>query len=319
MAEWLVEQGIGEERAILAEGDEILAAKLRWPGTLASGQVEDARLVSRVTGSKRGTARFSSGEEALVSGLPRDANEGAAIRLVVTRAAIAESGRTKLAHARPTDEAPRTAPSLAETLGARIVHRFPLADWDALLGDVFSREIAFDGGTLLLNPTPAMMLIDVDGALPPRLLALAAVPAIGGALRQFDIGGSVGIDFPTLSAKDERRAVDSALEKALDDWPHERTAMNGFGFVQLVARLEGPSLLQRIAADRAGAAARLLLRRAEAVEEPGTVRLICHPAVAAKLSDDWLAELARRTGRTISVETDPALALEGGYAQAFPR
>lgn len=323
MAEWLIEQGIGEDRAIRLEGGEIVAARLHWPGPLAPGQVEDAVLVSKAAGGARGTVRFASGEEALADRLPRSASEGAAIRLEVTRAAIGEAGRSKPARARPSEAASRPAPSLAETLKeqgheTRIVRRFPADGWDELVAEAFQHRIDFPGGALVLSPTPAMLLVDVDGDLPPRSLALAAIPVLAAALARFDIGGSVGVDFPTLSDKADRRAVDQALATALEGWPHERTAINGFGFVQLVARLERPSILHRAATDPAGMAARLLLRRAEAVGDPGAILLTCHPAVKAKLGPDWLGELARRTGREIRIAADPALALEGGFAQAVP-
>jgi hypothetical protein len=315
LPEWLVEEGIGEHRAILAKNGTILAARIDWPGALAAGQVEDAVLVARAAGSKRGTLRFASGEEALVDNLPRDASEGAALRAIVTRAAITETGRLKLAQARPTNAAPRSAPTLVEKLDrARVVGRFS-EDWEDLFGEAWSGEVTFAGGNLTISPTPAMTLIDVDGLLPVRALAMAAVPAIAASIRRFDLAGSLGIDFPTLSDKADRRALDDALGAVLANWPHERTAMNGFGFVQLVARLERPSLIHRIARDRAGAAARLLLRRAERLDGPGALLLAAHPAVLAAIGPAWRDALGRRTGRQLRWQAEPTLALESGHAQ----
>lgn len=303
---------------MLVDRGEAIAARLRWPGGLEAGLVEQAKLISRTANSRRGTARFASGEEALVDQLPHDASEGAALRLIVTRSAMAERGRLKRAQARPTQEEPRPAPTLAEELGARVVRRFPAGLWEDLFADAWSGEAVFAGGALAITPTPAMTLIDIDGTLPPRDLALAAIDPLAAALARLDLAGSIGIDFPSLPDKNDRKQVDGALERALDDWPGERTAMNGFGFVQLVARLTQPSLLHLLARDRAGAAARLLLRQAELVDAPGALLLTCAPALEAALRGEWRDELLRRTGRELRIKTDPGLALSAGFAQAVP-
>jgi Ribonuclease G/E len=313
LAEWLVEEGIGEHRAVLAGNGEILAARLEWPGGLAAGLVEDAVLVARSAGSRRGTARFANGEEALVDGLHREASEGEAIRLIVTRSALSERDRRKLAQARPTDLAPRPAPTLAEALGARIVRQFD--GWDELWSEALARQVDFAGGSLRIEPASALTAIDIDGMLAPRDLAFAAVPAIARAIQRFDLAGSVVIDFPGLSDKADRKAIDAALGLALADWPHERTAMNGFGLVQLVARRERPSLLELLGR-RSEAAARLLLRRAQRVADPGALLLTASSPVRNAISREWEEELARRSGRTIRWAIDDSLAPWACFAQA---
>lgn len=327
-ADWLHEAGIGEERAILVSGGRILSARVCWGETLRPGLVVEARLVKRHAGSRRGVVRFENGAEALINQLSREATEGVTLTVRVTRAAIAERGRTKLPVVRPASgEDPCPAPTLREELeasGASVKsvaitgRAFADNGWDELVEQATTGEVSFAGGAIIVSPTPAMTLIDVDGALPPLKLALAAVDEIADALHRLDIGGSVGIDFPTLHEKKDRQHVDKALGDALIDWQGERTAMNGFGFVHLVSRLERPSLVARCARYPAAAAARALLRQAERVSEPGALLLCAHPRVHDAILPEWEAELARRTGRTIRRKADPALALSGGFAQGVP-
>ncbi|WP_095012895.1 ribonuclease [Tsuneonella mangrovi] len=318
MPEWLVEDGIGEQRALLVEDDRVLSAKVRWPGEFCAEDPIEAKLVRKEAGASQGVGETADGRQVLIDRLPRDAQEGATLPLVVTRGAIAERGRYKLPAARPADtiDANRSNTVFGSS---KTVRRFPDGLWEEVWSAAASSEIAFNGAALLLSVTPAMTVIDIDGDLPARELALAAVEPLAQALRWFDLGGSIGIDFPTIADKAGRRAVDEALAKALADWPHERTAMNGFGFVQLVARLEGPSLLHRLATSRAAAAARLALRRAEHLDGAGATLLTVHPALAARFTPEWLSELTRRTGREVRIETDPALAIEAPHAQLVAR
>jgi hypothetical protein len=173
--------------------------------------------------------------------------------------------------------------------------------------------VAFAGGALRVSPTPAMTLIDVDGALPPPELAMAGAKAAARAILRHGIGGSIGVDLPTVQGKEQRIAIGAAVDAILPN-PFERTAVNGFGFLQIVRPRRHASLFE-LAADRAAFEARALLR--QAARETGAVRLAAHPAVVAILEahPDWLAALARQIGGDVGLRPDPRLTISGGHAE----
>ena len=319
MGEWLFEAGIGEDRAVLVEDGEILEAAIELPAALRAGAVTTGRLAAILLPGKRGIVRFESGVEALIEPLPAGATEGAMLRVEVVREAVPEAGRDKLAKLRATDAPLRDGPSLRERIGAVREFRFggtdelEAAGWSELLEQARTGEIPFPGGALRMSLTPAMTLFDVDGALEPAALAVAGAAAAGRAIRRFGIGGSIGIDLPTIGAKAERQAAAAALDAVLPQ-PFERTAVNGFGFLQVVRRRERPSIPEQIRADPAGAAARALLRQAER-GAPGPATLVAHPAVVARLEreGEWTRALARRLGGAIGLREEAALPMFGAY------
>lgn len=315
-AEWLIENGIGESRALLVQQGEVLAAKLSWPGEIAAGDVYAAKLTSKPADARRGVAVLENGTQVLVDHLPRDLTEGSRFRLRISRAPIAERGRLKLAQGRhvPESEAGRPAPETPFTTG-KPVQQFSAGLWEDVWHSASSGSLEMMGGEIFCSVTPAMTLFDVD-CIYPQEAYFNAIPAIARALRWFDIGGNIGIDFPNILDKSDRKACDDRIGEYLADWPHERTAINGFGLVQIIARLEGPSLLHRFNTSRTGLCARMALRVAERAEGAGSaLELRVHPALKSKLKPEWLEELARRTGKQVRTETDPGLALEAPSAQ----
>jgi hypothetical protein len=148
-----------------------------------------------------------------------------------------------------------------------------------------------------------MTVIDVDGEVAPPELALRGAAAAAQAIRRCDIGGSIGIDLPTLPDKRARQAAAEALDAVLPQ-PFERTAVNGFGFLQIVRRRVRPSLMELLQSDPVRASALALLRRLEREPLPGPDRVTAPAAVARLIASrpDWTAELARRRGRAIRIE-----------------
>lgn len=323
MAEWLLEEGIGETRAVLVENGDIIDAAIELPGTILAGTIVDARLTTILIPGRRAIATLDDGIEVLVEPLDPKLTEGQALRIEIVREPIPERGRPKLGKGRPTDSPPRPGQTLAERIGRFTAHprhgsdRFEEAGWSELLDEAATGEIAFPGGALRMNLTPAMTLFDVDGALAPALLATAGAEAAARAIRRLGISGSIGIDLPTLASRDERLIVAAAFDRILPQ-PFERTAVNGFGFLQIVRRRERASLPELIQSDPVGAAARALLRRAERSSGVGERVLHAAAAVAARLRETpgWLEELARRIGAPVEVRVEPGAALSAGHVQS---
>uniref|UniRef100_UPI0035CAEFDC ribonuclease n=1 Tax=uncultured Sphingomonas sp. TaxID=158754 RepID=UPI0035CAEFDC len=312
MAEWRYEAGIGEARAALVADATILQARIALdrPGPRI-GAVLAARLVEITLKGREGRVAFAGGE-ALLSPLPAGITQGASLLIELTREAIPEPGRLKLPRCAPAAGPERPGPTLLERIAATglpvrhcLAHEpdhFEVAGWSEVLEEALTGDIVFarpTGGALRMSPTPAMTLFDVDGHPPLEPLALAAARAVAAAIVRLDITGSIGVDFPTLTGKAARLAVDAAIDAGLPP-PFERTAMNGFGFVQIVRRRSRVSLPELLRADPAGAEARALLRRIERTPPPAPAnhRVSLRVRKALDSNPHWIAELVRRTGVT---------------------
>jgi hypothetical protein len=309
LPEYFIEKGIGETRIALIDEGEIVEARILREGIVPAGTILAARLVS--TG-RNAVARVGGQEYLLSKGAP-GVTEGATLTIEVTREALAGGEPWKRPLARTSDAAPAAAqaiegrtlpfPSPTDALEA--------AGWSDLLDEARSGIIAFPGGELRVALTPAMTLIDVDGHLPIDQLALAGAEASARTIRRHGIGGSIGIDLPTIGGKAARQAVAEAVDDILPQ-PFERTAVNGFGFLQIVRPRRHASLFE-LAADRAAFEARALLRRA--ARETGAITLIAHPAVSVALEPEWLDQLRAQVGGAITLRPDPSLAMSAAYAQ----
>ncbi len=323
MAEWLYEHGIGERRAALVADGAIIAIGIeRDSDGVRAGAVVSAKLTAERAGDSA-IVLLDSGEEALCTALPRTLAHGASLLVEINRSAVTEADLVKRAKCRPaTDDAvPTSGPDLiariaatgiaVRTLAAHQPDALEAAGWSEALDEAASGHLPFDGGMLRMSLTPAMTVFDVDGSLPAPALALAGARATAAAIHRLDIAGSIIIDLPTLANKAERVAVAEAFDAALPP-PFERTAINGYGLLQIIRRRVRPSIAERVQFARAESAALAALRRAERTPGTGPMTLTRHPAVAAWLEarPQHMAELAKRTAR------QPHLRGEAGRAMS---
>lgn len=326
MAEWIWERGIGEVRAALIEEGSIVEAYIeRESDGVRAGAVCDALLTRVLIPGRRGIVTLKGGEEALIEPIPPCTSEGAVLRVEIVRARIPEPGRAKLAKARAAAEgaALRDGPDLiariaSSGLPARelLPHEpdaLEAAGWSELIEEAQTGEIAFPGGGLRLSLTPAMTLFDIDGTLAPASLAVAGARAAACAIRRMGIGGSIGIDLPTLGGKDERQAAAAAIDSVLPQ-PFERTSVNGFGFLQIVRRRSAMSLPERIQGEPVLSGVLALLRRAERRVGRGALTISAAPPVITLIESriDWVERLSRRIGAVVHLQVDAAQPISAG-------
>jgi hypothetical protein len=307
LPEWLIERGIGETRCALVERGRIVEARVLVDRIVAAGTILEATLKSV---GPNGTAVTEGQEYLLPKGAP-GVTQGARLNIEVTREALGGAEPWKRPLARMTDQPVGPAPSP----GGReaVSGEFDEAGWPDLVEEARHGIAAFPGGELRVSLTPAMTLIDVDGQLPPAELAVAGARAAAQTIRRHGIGGSIGVDLPTAKNKDSRQSAAAAVDEVLLQ-PFERTAVNGFGFLQIVRPRRHASLFE-LAGDRATFETRALLRRA--CREVGAIRIAAHPSVIAVLSGhrEWLDQLSRQVGGAVTLRSDPSLAISGGHAE----
>jgi ribonuclease G len=311
LPEWLIERGIGETRAVLVDDGRIVEARISRDGVVEAGTVLRAQL--KTVG--RNAIALADGREYLLPKSAPGVTQGATLNIQVTREELGGVEPWKRPLARQTDEEPRAAPVLEgqELAFPAPADELEAAGWSDLIDEARSGIIAFTGGELRVSLTPAMTLIDVDGQLPAAELAVAGARAAAESIRRHGVGGSIGIDLPTVQGKEARQAAAAAVDAILPQ-PFERTAVNGFGFLQIVRPRAHASLFE-LAADRAPFEARALLRRA--AREVGAIRLAAHPVVIAELNRNpgWLDQLSRHTGGLVTLRSDTSLAMSAGHAE----
>lgn len=310
-----------------------------------------ARILHQL-GHGKALVTLGAEREALLQPAPR-LPEGALLAVEMTRGPIPEPGRWKLPIVRPapsiepqrepswhfSDEPwvlflRRHAASLDEIicrdaatanevrgdLGAFAcpVRIDPLAiaeaDFDTVLEQAVTGEFAIANGQLSVERTRAMVMIDVDGGGDPLALNRAAAREVPRLLRLLDIGGPVGIDFLALPDRKARAEVDSVLDSACAVLgSHKRTAVNGFGFAQIVRPRPGPSIPEILCGTSLGrlsieSRAVALLREAGRSRGIGPRRLVAPPEIV-ELIRQWPEEtgaLRFSLGAEIELVADPA-------------
>jgi hypothetical protein len=177
------------------------------------------------------------------------------------------------------------------------------------------------GARLSIWPTPALVAIDVDagGALAGasggrsrhESLNRAVVPALAEQIRWRNLSGGIVVDLAGLSPR-KRAGLGPDFVTALANDPlHPRfLGFTALGLAEIVRSRVHPPLHELLAGPLAAGLAALRAVMAAFGQDPrGMPAVRAHPAVVSALQGDSAAlpDLARRTGRGVTLRSDPSL------------
>lgn len=177
------------------------------------------------------------------------------------------------------------------------------------------------GARLHVHPTPALTAIDVDaaGSVAARqgktALHMAANRAmlapLARQIRLRNLSGAILVDFAGLPAR-RRTSLGPVLSAALAEDPlHPRLlGFTALGLAEIVRPRIHPPLHELLAGPHAAGLAALRAITADVAATPHhRPALRASPAIVAALQADPVAlpDLARRTGRTLILRSDPTL------------
>lgn len=309
---WFADDAPGECRRVLLEGGRIVELHLYREGALLAGETGNGRIREKGAG---GTILLTdAGAEVLMRGACPA--QGQSCAYVITREAIAEPGLTKRAEGRVVD-ALSTGRKPEPLLAAAPACGTLGSDIDDVLHLAQSGQSVAGSAVLTFERTKAGLVIDVDGIGDAGAINRDAAIEVARLLRLFQVGGMVMVDFIASDSKADRQAIGEAFDAAAfsDPRPFERTAVNGFGMMQIVRPRPRPSLLDQLFGTRRSGLSDetqslWLLRDAARSSGFGERVLTARPA-AARLIESSLAtaldEAARQCGAAIRVIADPGV------------
>lgn len=332
MRDLIIETGPGESRAGIFKNSALVELYLERHAE--TDFWVDYAYTARIVTKKAGFAIVSlDGAEAILRPVPAEP-EGAGIVVQITRLAIPEPCHMKLMHVkRAGDTAQYRTGHEAWGQASDIAHH-KRADphhgeqFQEALDLALTGSLAFPGGSISWERTRAGLVFDVDSDGAAHEVNLQAAEQIARLLRLFQVGGVALVDFINAEGKTARTQVASAFDIAsrADPRAFERTAINGFGLMQVVRPKPYPSVLDMLLGTRRASASDetlviQLLRAARKAEGAGARHLITRPALAAELAkpkwQEHIAKLATDVGAPLVVVSDPA-ASGYGYVHVRP-